>query len=204
MRKQYWTNYGFYFLEGSVRWRFPIAFQSFFTILVMIGLFVLPDSPRWLASKGRMTEAKDIIARLRGKELDDPEVRMELQNIKESLEVQNLGNGFEMKELLTNGPSQNLRRTLLGVASQFFQQFTGINLVTVSQTHYHFARPLTICTVLRDIRIRELPWFRPRYVSSAGSGEWHRILHRGTMRPTSNRTTRSTKTHVELRIRYGS
>ncbi|KAM3414864.1 hypothetical protein BST61_g10007 [Cercospora zeina] len=130
----YWTNYGFYFLEGSVRWRFPIAFQSFFTILVMIGLFVLPDSPRWLASKGRMSEANDIIARLRGKELDDPEVRMELQNIKESLEVQNLGSGFQMKELLTNGPSQNLRRTLLGIASQFFQQFTGINLVTYYAT----------------------------------------------------------------------
>ncbi|KAF2212746.1 hypothetical protein CERZMDRAFT_40536 [Cercospora zeae-maydis SCOH1-5] len=130
----YWTNYGFYFLEGSVRWRFPIAFQSFFTVLVMIGLFVLPDSPRWLASKGRMSEAKDIIARLRGKELDDPDVRMELQNIKESLEVQSLGSGFQMRELLTNGPSQNLRRMLLGVASQFFQQFTGINLVTYYAT----------------------------------------------------------------------
>ena len=36
----YWVTYGFYFLPSgevysSVRWRFPIVFQSFFTILVM-------------------------------------------------------------------------------------------------------------------------------------------------------------------------
>jgi hypothetical protein len=36
----YWVTYGFYFLPSgesysSVRWRFPIAFQSFFTVLVM-------------------------------------------------------------------------------------------------------------------------------------------------------------------------
>ncbi|USW57882.1 Putative major facilitator, sugar transporter, major facilitator superfamily [Septoria linicola] len=126
----YWTNYGVYFLEGSVRWRFPIAFQSFFTILVMMGLFVVPDSHCWLASRGRMAEAHDILARLRGRDLDDADVKLELQNIKKSLEVQNLGDGFKMGELLTNGPSQSLRRTLLGVAGQFFQQFTGINLVT--------------------------------------------------------------------------
>ena len=89
----------------------------------MIGLFVLPDSPRWLASRGRMAEAHDILARLRGRDLEDPEVKLELQNIKESLEVQNLGGGgFKMSEIFTNGPSQNLRRTLLGVAGQFFQQ----------------------------------------------------------------------------------
>lgn len=36
----YWVGYGFYFLPAgtsysSVRWRFPVAFQSFFTIIVM-------------------------------------------------------------------------------------------------------------------------------------------------------------------------
>lgn len=36
----YWVTYGFYFVPSgesysSVRWRFPIMFQSLFTILVM-------------------------------------------------------------------------------------------------------------------------------------------------------------------------
>lgn len=79
-----------------------------------------------------MAEAQDVIARLRGKPEDDAEVQLELQNIKEALEVQNLGGDFKMRELFTNGPSQNLRRNLLGIAAQFFQQITGINLITVS------------------------------------------------------------------------
>jgi MFS family permease len=124
----YWVVYGFYFLEGSVRWRFPVMFQSFFTILVMIGLLYLPDSPRWLLMRGRREEATDVTARLLGKEHDDPAVIEEINQIDAALQVQNSGGGLKLKELLTGGPSQNLRRTLLGIAAQFFQQICGMFL----------------------------------------------------------------------------
>jgi hypothetical protein len=125
----YWIDYGFYFATGSIQWRFPVAFQSFFTIIVMIGLLFLPDSPRWLLMKGRTEEGHDVIARLLGEELDHPDVLAELNGIQESLYIQSRGGGFKYRELFTNGPSQNFRRTFLGCLSQFCQQFTGINLV---------------------------------------------------------------------------
>lgn len=125
----YWIDYGFYFLSGSVQWRFPVAFQSFFTIVVMVGLLFLPDSPRWLMMNDRNEEAHDVIARLLGHDLDHPNVLEEMSNIRESLYIQNRGGGFKYRELLTNGPSQNFRRTFLGALSQFCQQFCGINLV---------------------------------------------------------------------------
>lgn len=130
----YWVDYGFYFLEGSVRWRFPIAFQSFFTVVVMWGLLYLPESPRWLAMKGRLDEARSVTARLLGKRLDDDEVTSEVQAISEALESQSSKGKFRYRELLTNGPSQNLRRTILGIAAQFFQQICGINLITYYAT----------------------------------------------------------------------
>lgn len=139
----YWIDYGFYFLVGDIRWRFPIAvsrnsitshyklgsvfngrqqFQSFFTVIVMWMLLYLPESPRWLAMRGRMEDAREVTARLLDRSIDHAEVTEEIDNIKEALEVQSRGGGFKYRELLTNGPSQNLRRTCLGMAAQFFQQ----------------------------------------------------------------------------------
>lgn len=152
----YWVGYGFYFLpagmtHSSVRWRFPVAFQSFFTIVVMYVcslfrlqqvltpsrymLLYLPDSPRWLMMRGCEQEAKDLLARLADADVDSEVVALELSNIKEALDAQSSSGGFKMRELLTNGPSQNLRRTLLGIAAQFFQQICGINLI-VSRCHF--------------------------------------------------------------------
>lgn len=95
----------------------------------MVGLLFLPDSPRWLAMKGRTDEAHDVLARLLGEEKDHPAVIEELNSIQESLNIQTRGGGFKYRELITNGPSQNFRRTFLGALSQFCQQFCGINLV---------------------------------------------------------------------------
>lgn len=92
-------------------------------------LLYLPDSPRWFMMRGLEEEAKDLLARLADADIDSEVVGLELSNIKEALAAQSSMGGFKMCELLTNGPSQNLRRTLLGIAAQFFQQICGINLI---------------------------------------------------------------------------
>lgn len=84
---------------------------------------------------GREQEAKDLHARLADADIDSEVVTLELSNIKEALDAQSSLGDFKMRELLTNGPSQNLRRTLFGIAAQFFQQICGINLI-VSQCRF--------------------------------------------------------------------
>ncbi|PWO01221.1 hypothetical protein FA09DRAFT_347673 [Tilletiopsis washingtonensis] len=126
----YWIGYAFFFLEGSIRWRFPLAFQIVFCLFVMVAVLFLPDSPRWLMMRGRREEARDVIARLSDAPLDSSEVALEMRNIEETLHVQMAGGGFKFRELLDRGPSRNLQRTTIAVAAQFGQQIGGINLVT--------------------------------------------------------------------------
>ena len=76
-----------------------------------------------------MQECREVTARLQGNPIDHGDVEAEVADIRAGLEVQSRGGGFRYRELLTNGPSQNFRRTLLGVAAQFFQQICGINLI---------------------------------------------------------------------------
>lgn len=43
----YWVDFGFSFLDPNpVSWRFPIAFQIFFALLLLIFIMDLPESPR--------------------------------------------------------------------------------------------------------------------------------------------------------------
>ncbi|KAI7535100.1 hypothetical protein KC331_g12206, partial [Hortaea werneckii] len=57
-----WLTLGFSFAPGSVDWRFPIAFQLFFVIVLFAMCPFLPDSPRLLIRKGKYDEAREVIA----------------------------------------------------------------------------------------------------------------------------------------------
>ncbi|GLJ44201.1 hypothetical protein SUGI_0922790 [Cryptomeria japonica] len=56
-------------LMESPNWRLMLAVLFIPSIVyVVLTIFYLPESPRWLVSKGRMREAKQVLQELRGKE----------------------------------------------------------------------------------------------------------------------------------------
>jgi hypothetical protein len=43
-----WIGYGFYYVDaGGAQWRVPIAIQCVPTLILGIGVFFIPESPRW-------------------------------------------------------------------------------------------------------------------------------------------------------------
>ena len=128
----YWIDFGFYFLRtNSVQWRFPIAFQAAFALVLLAGVFFIPESPRWLVKKGMSDQARSVIARLRDVPEDDFEVVSELQALEDSIHKQEVAMGaFSYKELFTMGPEQNFYRVCIACTAQMFQQLTGINNLT--------------------------------------------------------------------------
>lgn len=56
-------------LMNSPSWRLMLGVISIPSLIYFVlTIFFLPESPRWLVSKGRMLEAKQVLQRLRGRE----------------------------------------------------------------------------------------------------------------------------------------
>ncbi|CAI4211669.1 unnamed protein product [Parascedosporium putredinis] len=126
----YWIDYGSIYGPHAFTWRFPIAFQCVFAIIVLILNTRLPESPRWLLTKDRHEEASKVLAALAGKPTSDPEVRAEIAAIVESISASGHKGGITpMSALFTNGKTQHFRRMMLGLSSQMMQQLSGCNAV---------------------------------------------------------------------------
>jgi MFS family permease len=56
-------------LLASPSWRLMLGILSILSIIYFVlTVFYLPESPRWLVSKGRMLEAQRVLQKLRGTE----------------------------------------------------------------------------------------------------------------------------------------
>ncbi|KAK7723548.1 hypothetical protein SLS57_004362 [Botryosphaeria dothidea] len=121
----YWMDFGLSYVDGPIQWRWPIAFQAFFAICLVLQMIPLPETPRFLVEKDRTAEAADVVARLDDTTINDPEVVDMVQTIQVSIEKETRGGPFQYKELLQGGPMGNFRRICLCLAVNVMQQFTG-------------------------------------------------------------------------------
>ncbi|MBA1210833.1 sugar porter family MFS transporter [Pseudomonas oryzihabitans] len=111
------SNTAFSYYEA---WRWMLGIIAIPGVLFLIGVFALPDSPRWLIMAGRKQEAIKVLHKLRG---DEKVIQQEVAEIEEQLKVPQKGWSL-FKE------NANFRRSVgLGVLLQVVQQFTGMNVV---------------------------------------------------------------------------
>jgi len=61
--------------------RIPIGVQFLWAIILALGLFVLPESPRYFVKKGRLEEAAKALADVRGQPIESEFIQDELAEI---------------------------------------------------------------------------------------------------------------------------
>ena len=94
---------------------------------MLVGLFFLKESPRWLCKKGRHEKAIASLAHVRCKAVDSPEIIQEMAEIRASIEEElNATEGVTWRECLTPG---NRKRFAIGFMIMFWQQFSGTNSI---------------------------------------------------------------------------
>ncbi|XP_022979774.1 sugar transporter ERD6-like 16 isoform X1 [Cucurbita maxima] len=110
------------FLLGTiVTWR-TLALSGLIpctTLLVV--LFFVPESPRWLAKVGQEKEFLSALQRLRGKNADISAEAAQIQNYIETMQ------SLPKTKLVDLFQSRYIRPLIIGVGLMVFQQFGGIN-----------------------------------------------------------------------------
>ena len=122
----YWINYGMFFYEGSVQWRFPLLFQCGFSVYILVLTPFLPDTPRWLIRHdGSVDRGVEVLARLRGKEVDNSVVQREREEIVEAIGIEAKEEGG-WRDLFRGHGIESHKRFYLAVGIQFMQQMSGM------------------------------------------------------------------------------
>ncbi|KAM6507967.1 hypothetical protein FSOLCH5_013167 [Fusarium solani] len=119
----YWFNFGMSFVGGPIAWRLPIALQALFAILVIILVFALPESPRWLFNHGREAEAIETLCAVYDMQPTDEFIQCERTAILQAIEAETGGTIFKRDKNRTG------YRVFLAWLIQLVNQVSGINMV---------------------------------------------------------------------------
>ena len=112
----YLVDYGF---SASHGWRYMFGLAALPSIGLVVGMWWLPDSPRWLISTSKIDAARKVLQRARTTSHVDPEI----EEIQRSMAQQGSGGMAGLFQ-----PSLRMPM-IVGVGLATFQQITGINTV---------------------------------------------------------------------------
>lgn len=112
--------------DDTGSYRIPVAVQFAWAIILVVGMLVLPETPRFLIKKDRFEDATKALARLRRTDVNDPDLVAELAEIQANHEFEmSLGTASYL-EILRGSIG---KRLATGCAVQGLQQLAGVNFI---------------------------------------------------------------------------
>lgn len=117
----YITDYLFSDNANSNSWRWMFLIGLLPALILLVGMIFLPETSRWLISRGRFEEGRKVLERI-----EDPAlVDHTLEELKKDIQL-SAERGSETKEILRPWLRPAL---IITVGIFFFQQFSGVNTI---------------------------------------------------------------------------
>jgi MFS transporter, SP family, sugar:H+ symporter len=140
--------------NDSGSYRIPVAIQFAWAIILIGGLLILPETPRWLVMKGKHEEAARSFSRLRRLEPTHPAIVDELNEVRANHEYElTLGKASYIQ--CVQGTVR--KRLLTGCMLQALQQLSGINFIIYYGTSYFlragFQNPFIIQLIINSVNM---------------------------------------------------
>ncbi|TFK65443.1 sugar transporter [Pluteus cervinus] len=122
----YIFDLGTHHLNNSASWRIPVGLQVVWGLILLSGIFFLPESPRHLLGTNKPEEAQRVIAELNGVPVEDPLVEEITKELQYGIDAENEGGRATWLECFS---TRNFlwKRTGNGMMLQFIQQLNGQN-----------------------------------------------------------------------------
>lgn len=116
-------------IQSHWSWRLPSLLQAAPSLIQVLTVFAIPESPRWLVSKDRQEEALELLIKYHAEgDASNPLPHAEFAEIKKALEIENEGRKRGWLEMFQS-PAMR-RRALVSGALGVFCQFSGNALIS--------------------------------------------------------------------------
>ncbi|KAH8825808.1 general substrate transporter [Flagelloscypha sp. PMI_526] len=127
------VTFGTFSMKTSWGWRIPSLLQILPSLMQIASVWFLPESPRWLISKGREDEARAVLIKYHAEgDENDPLrgelVKVEMVMIKETLELELQNKKRSWKELIATAGMR--RRLIIASFLGLFTQWSGNGLTS--------------------------------------------------------------------------
>ncbi|MGY3838950.1 sugar porter family MFS transporter [Bacillus atrophaeus] len=108
--------------DGAHVWRYMLVIATLPAVILWFGMLIVPESPRWLAARGRIGDALRVLQQIR----EENRAQQEIKEIKEAVHTKHKAKKASFKDF--NVPW--IRRIfLIGIGIAIVQQITGVNSI---------------------------------------------------------------------------
>ncbi|CAJ0543771.1 Ff.00g039180.m01.CDS01 [Fusarium sp. VM40] len=128
-----WITFGTRNIDSNWSWRLPSFFQMAPSVVQLAAIWFLPESPRWLISKDRDSEALDALKRYHGNGEETELVKLEYREIRAAIDLEKSSGATTWKSMVST--PGNRYRMFLVLCMGLMSQWSGNGLIS-----YYLAR----------------------------------------------------------------